>query len=187
MHIYLIWEISQIVPVTLISFFLAMLHHNRMNFIEIPLGKWKSLDLALKKFPAFYRSKKVKWSRYRPGVAQRVGRGIALLFHDRGSRRGVSGQQHAPAALYPRGKTRYPFYRRLSGPQGRSGRTENLVHIRIRSRAVQPVVSRYTDWATVPTFIKVDVSLNFGFLGFWRFNVIFITLHMLYIYTIYRI
>jgi len=24
---------------------------------------------------------KVKWSRYRPGVAQMVGRGIALLFH----------------------------------------------------------------------------------------------------------
>ena len=32
--------------------------------------------------------KKVKCSRYRPGVAQRVGRGIALLFHDRGTRRG---------------------------------------------------------------------------------------------------
>ena len=32
-------------------------------------------------------SKKVKCSRYRPGVAQRVGRGIALLFHDRGTRR----------------------------------------------------------------------------------------------------
>ena len=31
---------------------------------------------------------KVKWPRYRPGVAQRVGRGIALLFHDRGTRRG---------------------------------------------------------------------------------------------------
>jgi len=31
---------------------------------------------------------KVKWSRYRPGVAQRVGRGIAVLFHDRGTRRG---------------------------------------------------------------------------------------------------
>jgi hypothetical protein len=30
---------------------------------------------------------KVKWSRYRPGVAQRVGRGIALLFHDRGTGR----------------------------------------------------------------------------------------------------
>jgi len=32
--------------------------------------------------------KKVKWSRYRPGVSQTVGRGIALLFHDRGTRRG---------------------------------------------------------------------------------------------------
>jgi hypothetical protein len=31
---------------------------------------------------------KVKWSRYMPGVAQRVGRGITLLFHDRGTRRG---------------------------------------------------------------------------------------------------
>jgi hypothetical protein len=31
---------------------------------------------------------KVKCSRYRPGVTQRVGRGIALLFHDHGTRRG---------------------------------------------------------------------------------------------------
>ena len=31
---------------------------------------------------------KVKWSHYRPGVAQRVGRGIALLFLDRGTRSG---------------------------------------------------------------------------------------------------
>ena len=31
---------------------------------------------------------KVKWSRYWPSVAQRVGRGIALFFHDRGIRRG---------------------------------------------------------------------------------------------------
>jgi len=31
---------------------------------------------------------KVKFSRYRPGVAQRVGRGIALLFYDSGTRRG---------------------------------------------------------------------------------------------------
>jgi hypothetical protein len=30
---------------------------------------------------------------------------------------GVSGQRHAPAALYPR----YPLYRRLGGPQSRSG------------------------------------------------------------------
>ena len=30
----------------------------------------------------------IKCSRYGPGVAQRVGRGIALLFHDRGTKRG---------------------------------------------------------------------------------------------------
>jgi hypothetical protein len=32
----------------------------------------------------------------------------------------VSGQHHAPATLPP-GKTRYPLYRRLGGPHGRSG------------------------------------------------------------------
>jgi len=32
---------------------------------------------------------KVKRSRYRPGVAQKLGRGIALLFHDYGTRRGL--------------------------------------------------------------------------------------------------
>jgi len=31
---------------------------------------------------------KVKFSRYRPHVAQRVDRGIAVLFHDRDTRRG---------------------------------------------------------------------------------------------------
>jgi len=36
----------------------------------------------------YFPCKKVKCPRYMPGVAQRVGRGIALLFHDRGTRRG---------------------------------------------------------------------------------------------------
>ena len=49
------------------------------------------------------------------------------------------------------GKTRYPLYKRLGGPQGRYRRAENFVPIGIRSRTVQPVVSRYTDWATRPT------------------------------------
>jgi len=30
----------------------------------------------------------LRFSLYRPGAAQRMGRGIALLFHDRGTRRG---------------------------------------------------------------------------------------------------
>jgi len=53
-----------------------------------------------------------------------------------------------PGRTLPPGKTRYPLYRRLGGPQGRSGRAEILVSTGIRSRTVQPVVSRYTDWAT---------------------------------------
>ena len=73
-------------------------------------------------------------------MAQRVGRGVALLFHDRGTRRG------------------YPFYRRLGGPQGRSGRAENLVPTGIWSRTVQPVVSRYTDWATRTTHVMLIMT-----------------------------
>ena len=58
-----------------------------------------------------------------------------------------------PGRTLPPGKTQYPFYWRLGGPQGRSGRAENLVPTGIRSRTVQPVVSRYTDWATGPTLL----------------------------------
>jgi hypothetical protein len=37
----------------------------------------------------------------------------------------VGGQRHVPTALPP-GKTRYPLYRRLGGPQGRSGRVQKI-------------------------------------------------------------
>jgi len=46
-----------------------------------------------------------------------------------------------PGRTLPPGKTRYQFYKRLGGSQGRSGRAENLVPTGIRSRTVQPVVS----------------------------------------------
>ena len=67
-----------------------------------------------------------------------------------------------PVRTLPPGKSQYPFYRRLGGPQGRSGRAENLVPTGIRSRTVQPVVSRYTDWAARPTisFYCVDPFLR---------------------------
>jgi len=38
---------------------------------------------------------------------------------------GLGGQRHAPAALPP-GKTRYPLYRRLGGPQGWSGQVRKI-------------------------------------------------------------
>jgi len=103
---------------------------------------------------------KVTCSRYKPDVAQRMGRVTALLFHDRGARRGwvVSSK---PRLRFTPGKTRYPFYRRLGGPQDRSGWEENLVPTGIRSRTVQSVVIRYTDWATRNVYTLVYI--------FWRF------------------
>jgi hypothetical protein len=38
---------------------------------------------------------------------------------------GVGGQCHAPAVLPP-GKAQYPLYRRLGGPQGRSGQVQEI-------------------------------------------------------------
>ena len=66
-----------------------------------------------------------------------------------------------PDRTLPPGKTQYPFYRRLGGPQGRYGWAENLVLTRIRSQTFQPVVSRYTDWATRPTQRRKVVKKNY--------------------------
>ena len=60
---------------------------------------------------------------------------------------GVWDQHHALAALLP-GKTQYPLYRRLGGPQGRSGRVRKISPPPgFDPRTSQPVASRYTDWA----------------------------------------
>jgi len=56
-----------------------------------------------------------------------------------------------PGRSLPPGKTRYPFDRRLGGPQGMSGRAENLVSTGIRSPDRLAVASHYTNWATRPT------------------------------------
>jgi len=78
--------------------------------------------------------------------ALRVSKGIALLFsRTLGTRLGWEGNPPPSQPPLPLGKTLCPLYRWLGGPQGRSGRAENLVPTGIRSRTVQPVVSRYTD------------------------------------------
>ena len=69
------------------------------------------------------RLKKIKWSRYRTGVAQRVGRGIPLLFHDRGTRRGEWSAAPPTAALYPRERPATHFTWGWVGPRaGLDGR-----------------------------------------------------------------
>jgi hypothetical protein len=60
---------------------------------------------------------------------------------------GVGGQRHAQATLPP-GKTRYPLYRRLGGPQGQSGRVQKISPPPgFDPWTAQPIVSSETDWA----------------------------------------
>ena len=59
---------------------------------------------------------------------------------------GVGGQRHAPAAFTP-GKTRYPLYRRVGGPQGRSGWVQKISPPPgFDPWTIQPIASRYTDY-----------------------------------------
>ena len=75
---------------------------------------------------------------------------------------GVGGQHHAPAALPP-GKTQYPLYRRLGGPQGRSGQVRKISPPPgFDSRNVQPVASRYTDWAILAAIVRNDLIIFAG-------------------------
>jgi hypothetical protein len=57
------------------------------------------------------------------------------------------------------GKTRYPLYRRLGGPQGRSGQVQKISRPPgFDPRTVQPVASRYSDYGTWPT---IDVYTRY--------------------------
>jgi hypothetical protein len=72
----------------------------------------------------------------------------------------AGSQRHAPAALPP-GMTRYPLYRRLGRPQGQSGRVLKISPPPgFDPRTVQPVASRYTDYAIPAHLEHVLVRYN---------------------------
>jgi hypothetical protein len=78
---------------------------------------------------------------------------------------GVSGQHHAPAALYPRGKDpRYPLYRRL-GVVSRAvldaEAREKSAFVGDRTPVVRSVVRHCTDWAT-PAPLQGEVFVKLG-------------------------
>jgi hypothetical protein len=65
---------------------------------------------------------------------------------------GVEGSASRPGRSLPPGKTRYPLYRRLGGPQGRSGQVRKISPPPVFDpRTFQPVASRYTYYATRST------------------------------------
>jgi len=79
--------------------------------------------------------------------AQSGSTGIALLFPWPRRLKRVGGQRHAPAAL-PLGKIRCPLFSRLGGPQGRLDGCKKISPAPgFDPPSVQPVASRYSDWA----------------------------------------
>jgi hypothetical protein len=76
---------------------------------------------------------------------------------------GVGGQRHAPAALPP-GKTQYPLYRRLGGPQSQSGKVQKISSPPgFDPQTVKSVATRYTDWAipaTIHSLFMLDMQLT---------------------------
>ena len=65
---------------------------------------------------------------------------------------GGEGSTSHPGCNLSPAKTRDPLYRRLVGPQGRSGQVQKISpQSGFDPPIVQPVGSRYTDYATRPT------------------------------------
>ena len=93
---------------------------------------------------------KVKWSRYRPGLAHRVGRCIALLFHHRGTRRGWVFSSTPRPHFTPRERPGTHWTGGWVGPIAGLDGWKISSPTGIRSQTIQPVVSHYTDWATRP-------------------------------------
>jgi len=82
---------------------------------------------------------------------------------------GVCGLSHAPAALLP-GKTRYPLYRNLYGPQGRVWTVaKNLVPTGFRYPDRQAVASRSTDWAIPTHYGKTLLNIKYVFRFFVKY------------------
>ena len=83
-------------------------------------------------------------------TAHRGSRGIAVLFLDHSTRRGERSASRPDRSL-SLGKTRYPLYRRLGGPQGLSEQVRKIsAPPGFDPRTVQPVANRYTDYTTRP-------------------------------------
>jgi hypothetical protein len=98
-------------------------------------------------------------------TTHRGSRGIDLPYHDHGTR-SDEGSASRPGRSLPPGKTRYPLYRRLVGPQDRSGQVRKIsLHTGIRSPdrpARSQSLYRLSYWAQ---FLNIDRLINFSSSG----------------------
>jgi hypothetical protein len=87
-------------------------------------------------------------------TAYRRSRGIALLFHDHGTRRGW-GVSVTPRPLFTPGKDPVPIVQEAGWPQGRSEQVWKISPPPgFDPQTVQPVASRYTNYTNWPTDIE---------------------------------
>jgi len=132
----------------------SMLHREEVRYesYEATQHRRNAKDIYI--YIRIYIYIKVKWSHYRQGVAQRVGRVIALLFHDRGATRGWGVSSTSRPHFTP-GKDPAPIVQEAGwapGPVRTDGKSRPTG---IWSQTVQPVISRCTDWITWPIYIYI--------------------------------
>jgi len=72
---------------------------------------------------------------------------------------GGEGSLSRPGHYLPPGKTRYPLYRRMGGPQDRSGKVRKISPPPgFDPRTVQPITSRYTDM--LPPHLQAMIGMK---------------------------
>jgi hypothetical protein len=93
-------------------------------------------------------------------MAHRGSRGIAVPFLEHGTRRGW-GDSATPRPLFTHGKDLAPIVQKAGWAQGQSGQVRKiLLPLGFDPWTVQPVASRYTDYAT-RSFVTVHHDQNF--------------------------
>jgi hypothetical protein len=107
----------------------VFLTHTKLHFIQ--KSSWCSSPLGEHKYLSTHgKNITVVTTRFHPFLqatkALRESRGIALLCFQASALEGGEGSASRPGRFLPPGKTRYPLYRRLDGPQGRSGRVRKI-------------------------------------------------------------
>ena len=99
---------------------------------------------------------------------------------------GGEGSELCPGNSLTLGKTRYPSYRRLGGPQGRSGQVRKISPPPgFDPRTVQPVASHYTNYATQPTICWRWMVIPKWQLIFLSFTVCDFIISVIVLYTVY--
>ena len=99
-------------------------------------------------------------------TAHRGSRGVALPFHDHGTRRGW-GVSVTPRPLFTPGKTLYPLYRRLGRPQGQSGQVRKISPPTGIQSPDRPARSQSLYRIRYPAHIYAGSPLNFNLRNKW--------------------